>query len=272
MADSGVPVDVDFALPGPTINPSGLVEHATGPRDIVLRYDSGPDHGELTQVQFQPGPEFTLYGDGRVTYRDETAEYTRDGPLVLGTPFMISRLSEDEIQALLGYALGAGGLGIARSRYSTGGEGCWGGTWTFTVHLGGYDKQVEVLGCWNPFEALAQHLRTGAGAPPGSALTGGQYVGSLLAAKPWIEAGLLRKPAAAEVLPWPWPDIKPADFGEPVPVEMGSDQRRMMSADELDALGVARDGAVVGPTYVRGPDGKTLYTVSVWPLLPDQTG
>ena len=61
-----VPLDGGVAVPtpssGPTAAPAGRIDHATGPTDVVLRFDNGPDLGvgELPGEVFQPGPEFTL--------------------------------------------------------------------------------------------------------------------------------------------------------------------------------------------------------------------
>jgi hypothetical protein len=32
------------------------------------------------------------------------------------------------------------------------------------------------------------------------------------------------------------------------------------------------NGGVVKRAYVLGPDGKTIYVFSLWPMLPDETG
>jgi hypothetical protein len=48
------------------------------------------------------------------------------------------------------------------------------------------------------------------------------------------------------------------------------DSRRVMSADDAAVLGLSDDGGVVQRVYFRGPDGKTIYTFSLWPSLPDE--
>jgi alpha-tubulin suppressor-like RCC1 family protein len=105
LSSSSVAVDVDFAASSsaskPTGTPVGAIEHATGPADVVLRFDYGPDLGasELTGEYFQPGPEFTLYGDGTVIFRNDLAQGPlTDGPIIRASPFMIVNLDEDQIQ------------------------------------------------------------------------------------------------------------------------------------------------------------------------------
>ena len=116
MAESAIPIEVDFATRGPTLDASGAIVHATGPTDVLLRYDHGPDRGELFGEggPFAPGPEFTLYGDGTIIFRDETASTApTKGGVTRASPFAVGRLTEAQIQPLLRFALTEGGLGIA---------------------------------------------------------------------------------------------------------------------------------------------------------------
>jgi hypothetical protein len=43
-----------------------------------------------------------------------------------------------------------------------------------------------------------------------------------------------------------------------------------MSADEAAALGLSDNGGVVRRVYLIGPDGETIYSFSLWPMLRDQ--
>ena len=72
--------------------------------------------------------------------------------------------------------------------------------------------------------------------------------------------------AMAPVLDWPWPAIKPADF-------VSGDNKflklRTLSSSDIAALGIpALEGGFMGLTLKA--DGK-LYTLSLRPLLPDET-
>lgn len=44
-----------------------------------------------------------------------------------------------------------------------------------------------------------------------------------------------------------------------------------MSADEAAVLGLSDNGGVVQGIYLLGPDGETIYSFSLWPMLPDET-
>jgi hypothetical protein len=70
----------------------------------------------------------------------------------------------------------------------------------------------------------------------------------------------------ADIVPWPWPDIALGDF-----IGAG-DLRRVMSADEAGVLGFSDDGGVVQRIYLLGPDDKTIYSFSLWPMSPDEAG
>ena len=58
-------------------------------------------------------------------------------------PFRTAKLSEDQIQDLLEFALGDGGLGIARANYENG-MIADASTAIFTVNAGGLQKKVTV--------------------------------------------------------------------------------------------------------------------------------
>jgi hypothetical protein len=42
-----------------------------------------------------------------------------------------------------------------------------------------------------------------------------------------------------------------------------------MTADEAAVLGLSNNGGVVQRIYLVGPDGATIYSFSLWPMLPD---
>jgi len=273
-----VPVDVDFATPSPTSEPTGTpigrIAHATGPTDVVLRFDSDPDLGvsDLGGERFQPGPEFTLYGDGTVIFRNERAELPpAEGPIIRARPFKIGQLDEDEIQSLLRFAIGEGGLSDACERYETRDiDGFASGV--FTVRTGSLVKRVAGVSD-SPLYGLVEHLRnfdreTGI---PTESWKPDRYWGNLLEAGSWIKDGLLPDPRDAGIVPWPWPDIDPEEFVAPANPGWWAEMRRVMSADEAAVLGLSDNGGVVQRIYLLGPDGKTIYSFSLWPMLPDET-
>jgi len=276
-SSSIVPVDVDFAGPSSGSEPPGTpidrIEHATGTTDVVLRFDRGPDFavGDLVGELFQPGPEFTLYGDGTVIFRNDLAQRPpAKGPIIRGGPFLTAHLDEDQVQSLLRFALGEGGLETACERYETQ-DSDVAGSDVFTIRAGGLDKRVENLGS-GPFGALTDYLRNfDRSGIPTSVWVPDRYRGNLLDASifQYIGDGLTPGLAETGTVPWPWPGIAPGEFVGLADLSSG---RRVTSADEAAVLGLSDNGGVVQRIYLLGPDGKTIYYFSLWPMLPDETG
>ena len=271
-----VPLDgnlVPLASSEPTAIPIGRIDHAAGALDVVLRYDRGPDFavGDLVGELFQPGPEFTLYGDGTVIFRNEvTPPPPAEGPILRGRPFSIAHLDEDQVQALLRFALGDGGLGDACELYEAqdtdvASSDVW------TIRAGGLNKRVEDVGS-GPFAELKNDIRNfDRNGIPATVWVPDRYWGNLLDASVFknIGDGLAPGLATAGSVPWPWPGVTPAEFVGLA--EMG-EGRRVMSADEASVLGLSDKGGVIQRIYLVGPDQKTIYYFSLWPRLPDEPG
>jgi hypothetical protein len=278
-SSSSVPVRVALdgaaASPPPSSVPTGLpagrIEHSTGSTDVILRYDIGPDLGvsDLTGELFQPGPGFSLYGDGMVIFRNERAGLPpADGPIVRASPFKTARLDDDQMQSLLRFALGEGGLATACDRYETQDTDV-AESHIHTIHAGGFDKRVDAGA--SPLGPLMDELRTfdpGSGTPT-SIWAPNRYWGNLLPAEAWIEEGFLPASSEAGSVPWPWPGIAPGEFVGLDPTEGRRPGRRIMTADEAAVLGLSNNGGVVQRIYLVGPDGATIYSFSLWPMLPD---
>jgi hypothetical protein len=272
-----VQLEPDAPAPAPTgapaEPPSGRIEHATGPADVVLRYDVGPDVGvsELGGVQFNPGPEFTLYGDGTVIFRLRDGSPPTDGPIVRGNPFTTVHLDDEQVQALLRFALGEGGLIAACERYEAVDTDV-SEFHVITIRAGGLVKRVS-LGGPSPVDRLAAQLQE-FDAPTGtvtSVFAANRYWGSILDAASAIAIGLLPDPGDG-IIPWPWPDIAPGDFVGRDEGGWIGDPRRVLAADEAAVLGLDDDGGVVAGVFLSAPDGATIYYFSMWPLLPDDPG
>lgn len=269
----GVSAPPSSPQPSLIASPGGWIEHATGPGDVVLRFDSSPDYAvsELTGELFQPGPEFTLYGDGTVIFRnDQLQPPAAQGPILRASPFMIAHLDENQVQALLTFALEVGGLASARARYEAQGTDAFGSS-TFTIHAGGFDKRVVIIGGEAPFEVLADHLRT---LDRSAGLTTHVWTtdrcSGLLIEAVWLARGLAPPPPATSAVPWPWPGIAPGDFVGLADPKAAFEGRRTMSAAAAAVLGLSDNGGVVQRIYLLGPDGKTIYLFSLWPILPDE--
>lgn len=246
----------------------------------MLRYDVGfVDFGicELCSGwgSFEPGPEFTLFGDGTVIVRNALGELPPAvGPIVRAHPFRIAHLDEDQVQSLLHLAIGEGGLGDANEQYestSTDTDDASSAA-AFMIRAGGLDKRVEMFGPVHPFSSLRDHLlffaeRSGI---PTQVWVPGSYWGLLIEVSSWIEVGVLQDPPDSAIAAWPWEGISPWVVGTATdPVD--ESRRRVMSADEAAVLGLSDNGGVVQQIYLLGPDG-TIYSFSLWPMLPDETG
>jgi hypothetical protein len=257
----------------PTANAIPPITHAVGRTDVVLRYDRGPDLGasELTGEFFQPGPEFTLYGDGTVIFRNDRSKVPpADGPILRARPFTVTRLDEDEVQSLLHFAIEDGGLREARAHYPTQDTDGFGSV-VLTLRAGDLDKRVVVAGP-SPLEALMEHLGD---FDPGIGVSttvweGDRFWGSLLEVAPYLESGVLPHPDDAGTIPWPWPDLDEGDF-------VGRDEggyigipRRLMSLREAAVHGLSDKGGLVQRVYLVGPDRETVYSFSLWPMSPDE--
>lgn len=271
------PTTSPHATSAPTGSPIPAIEHATGPADVVLRFDSDPgDFGicELCGGWYGSlGPEFTLYGDGRViTQYGRTQPPTAEGPIVRGLPFMIADLDEEEVQEFLRFALGEGGLGTASESYETSTDTDDPRLSTFTVRAGDLDKRIDIHGP-NPFEAFVDYLRNFA-ARSGTSTevwVPDRYWGLLIEASSWIEVEVVPAPPETAIAAWPWEGIPPWVVGTAMdPIDENG--RRVMSRAEASVLGLSDNGGVVQQVYLRAPDGETIYSFSLWPMLPDETG
>jgi hypothetical protein len=253
-------------------DPSRTIDHPTGQTDIVLRFDNLPDHGlgELDGESFRPGPEFTLYGDGTVIFRDElAAPYPIDGAIVRARPFWIGKLDEPQIQSVLRYALDEAGLRAAPERYDERTDTDDPAHTIFIIRAGGIDKRVEAIGSNHPYGELAERLRhidEWVEFPPVT-WPGREFHAVLVEADLWIELGVLPRPSTDQIVAWPWAHIAPDDFNG---LGQYAGGRRNLSAAEATVLDLSDGGGVVRRLYLLGPD-KTLYSFSLWPLVPAET-
>jgi hypothetical protein len=273
VSPTGGPGSSPGSSPGPTILPSPTfgpdqIEHATGATDLVLRWDEeGGFVGPGALVTHGPG--FSLYGDGTTIFRDPAAIPPEPvGGLAAGGPYQIVRLNEEQIQSLLQFAIGPGGLGVARATYQL--PVADAPTAVFTLVAAGTTKTVSVNG-----------LGLGAQAGPDSIVLGqlealrtrlAAFGNDVAGEGPWSPDRyrcLLIDESFNPPMPWPWPDIKPSDF---VVHNGANDPRfpiRTMSPAEVSALGVGDVKGGEQGLSLKAPDGKT-YGFSLRPLLPDE--
>jgi hypothetical protein len=128
----------------PTASPIAGIDHPTGATDIVLRVEQG---GGFVAPDFlaSQAPTFSLFGDGRVIFQQLVQDFPQPGPdgVIHNRSWRIAQLDEDQVQELLAFALGRGGLGTARESYVANGIADAPDT-TFTINAGGVVKKVVV--------------------------------------------------------------------------------------------------------------------------------
>ena len=261
------------ATPGPSV---GAIDHKTGATDVLLRIEEG---GGFVPMEFNASqaPVFTLYGNGVIVFKQLEAMFPQPVDGVVHLPkWRTAKLDEDQIQELLDFALGAGGLGGARDSYIDNTIADAPNT-IFTVRAGGLDKTVVVSALFenpNPgpdavaraaFYKLSQRLHDfdRGGSIDSDVYTPERYRGIIFQRDPAPDV----KPVA-----WPWPAIAPSDFKEGAQDGSGGPAfpHRALTAADIAALKLTDvEGGLQGPV-LKGPDGK-LYTFILRPLLVDET-
>ncbi|MBA2719629.1 MAG: hypothetical protein H0U52_10365 [Chloroflexi bacterium] len=265
---------------GPSVPPGasvGEIDHKTGSTDVILRLEEG---GGFVPIEFNASqaPDFTLFGDGVIVFKRIVATFPEPdaGGVVHSAPWRTAKLAEDQIQELLDFALGAGGLGGARDKYLDD-TTMDAPTSYFTVRAGGLDKTVEVAALFEipqpgpdqvaraAFFKLSQRLKDfdRGGTIDSDVYVPERYRGMILEREPAPEL----KPIA-----WPWPAIAVTDFKKGPGDGTGGSAfpHREMTANEIAALKLTDvAGGLQGPV-LKGPDGK-LSTFILRPLLVDET-
>jgi hypothetical protein len=221
-------------------------------------------------------PLFTLYGNGVIVFQpkvDTFPEPDANG-VSHGVPWRTAKLDETQIQDLLEFAIGPGGLGTAREAYMEGGIADAPNT-IFTIHAGGLDKTVVVTAlvedgaqgpdaaARNAFAKLSGRLRDfdQGGSIPTDVYQPDRFRGVLID----------REAAPGDSsTPWPWPAIKVADFVGDANGNGGlSFPHRTLTQADVDALGVKDAAGGLQGIVLKAPNGKT-YTLIVRPLLADE--
>lgn len=267
------------ATASPTVAPSassgefGAIEHATGPTDILLRFEEGGGFVAPAFLATQ-APIFTLYGDGIVIFRNRNQDPLPPiGSISPSPSFRTARLTEDQVQKVLEDALGRGGLGAARTEYVNN-QIADAPTAVFTVNAGGISKRVAVYALGidvqdSPDAAARAAFSRLAGRledfDSGGAFSTSEYA-------PEHYRGILMDgfAGAQDARSWPWTGLVPADFApnpDPNAFQMPS---RVLSVAEVEALGISPyRGGFQGLTLIGPGDGKS-YSFSLRPLLPDE--
>jgi hypothetical protein len=256
---------------------------ADDPDTVLLQFDATPDSivdpfGDPNSdgigtgsLWLLPGPDFTLYADGRVIYRNDEAERMAspnlDGRSIIGPPLLTARLSQEQVRQVLDYAWEEGGLADALQTYSTGAVDLY-TSGTFEIAAGDRHKRVLMLG-----------LHPDPGHPDPETrlrlLSLADYLRNIdvrlgIEPEPWAPDRFwaqLRVVDTSFVGPpqveWPWPHIQPGGW---------VDGRRSVSPSEVAALGLGPLPGGYCCFLVSGPDGDdppvTAYGISLSPALP----
>lgn len=241
--------------------PADAIVHPTGPTDVVLRVST---QGGFVRMEVVMGrvPEFTLYGDGRVLLLPEDVGADPAAP----RPLREVRLGEDDVQRILAFALTEGRLGVARDAYLGGNIDA--PSTVFEIHAGGVDKTVLVTGLVADPEPGPDAVDLTAFA---SLLTRLRAMPTTTDYAPDAYVAVLAETEADPAQPagrWPWPDLAPADFVQAADTDPVPFPKRLLTADQVAAVGAAVGPAGLAGQRMAGPDGR-VYVVAVVPALPE---
>jgi len=253
----------------------GGIGHSTDADTVILRYDEG---GGFVPPAFTAAnlPPFTLYGDGTAVFRDPVAEPPpMQGSVFVMNPVQTAKLSEEQIQDVLAFALGEGGLAAARPEYLNQMISD-ASTALFTIDTDDIKKTVAVyaLGMEDPqgaadaparaaFKRLADRLVS---LGSGGAVVAADYLPTAYRVSLFEAPGVV----APDVVAWPWEDVTPADF-QPAAEPNGFQFPYLdMTPEQVAALGVDGPEGGFQNLVLTGPDGVTTYQLSARPLLPGE--
>jgi hypothetical protein len=262
------------ASQAPTSTPGafGTIDHATGGGDVLLRYEEGGGF-VMPAWTAASAPVFTLYGDGTIIFRNPAQDpLPTVGSVAPFHPYRVARMDEGQIQALLEYALGTGGLGTARLDYPNN-RVADASTATFTVNAGGVAKKVSVYALGIDSGQVADGPARQAFAKLRDRLAdidqGGTIKTDVYQPTRYRAILLEGQPGASDQRAWPWPAIKPGEFVSPGDPNSFPLPARLLTTADADKLGIHPfEGGFVGMP-LAGPD-KQSYSLSLRPLLPDE--
>jgi len=268
-----------------TASPSaaaGSIEHPTGATELVLRFEEGGGFVMPTFAMIQV-PYFSLYGDGTVIYRPASEPFPelKPGEPMRFPPLRVATMTEAQVQALLGDALGPAGLGIAEAKYDNM-QVADAPTAVFTINADGRQKQVSVYALGfgmedpanpNPDVAIlgamagfAERLRNfDQEVAKGNAADVGLY------APTRFRASLLEGGPGADGVPrpWPWPTFGREAFTVVDQASGFGFPSKVLGGIEMSLLGLENPAGGVSGISVTGPDGA-VYGLGLRPLLPDE--
>jgi hypothetical protein len=215
-------------------------------------------------------PSFNLYGDGTLIFRPaENAGPV--GGVSLGPPrFVRVQLTEDQVQALLRFALGQGRLLDAKDHYPQNMCADCPST-TFTINAADISKVVVVDGL-NELEQHGQDSVDRRGfAQLAQTLNGFEQraqngeLGEVTLYDPEVYRVVLMEASAGGGGEWPWPDLTVDDFA----VEGDGFRRVGVLSRELVGMVVEVPTGGVFSHIVEAPN-DVLWAIAIRPLLPNE--
>ena len=249
------------ASPDPSASPSG----APDSQRIILQMDVCCGFVPQTVAQLSM-PTFTLYADGTAIYRPSTGG-TIDAP----PPLMQAQLSPEQVDILIGYALGPGGLAAADAvyddRFVTDQA-----TTTFIIDADGVTRTVSAYALgFPPLEPGpndAELARLAALADTLSHFDAQVAAGHVESSQVYEPARYLAivtpdtSDGTTQAAEWPIPDVEltmPAD---------GSALMLTLTPQQVSQVTTVPSGGVGGLVYST-PDGHRV-SVTIRPMLPGE--
>mgnify|MGYP001826141730 FL=1 len=239
----------------------GMIEHPTEAEAVVLRMSVGGGFVPYEVAFVEQNPVFTLYGNDTAVFQPASTQEAITDPWAA---FQCVRLSPEQIDELLTFALEEGGLADADEMYPHPFIADVPFT-TFAIDVGGTSKVVSVQALG--FEdAPDQEARAGFGiladllADFGAEVDGEQPYDvpayEALLTPWWAEGGA--DPAA-----WPWLELTLDDFGGDEHARFGT-----LTSEQAAAIAeVPNGGQIMVP--VATPEGE-LLSLSIRPILPGE--
>jgi hypothetical protein len=240
----------------------GTVEHPTDPSAIVLRMSQGGGFVPAA-IAFIETPRFTLYGNDVAIFQGPVP--TDAGISDPRPPFQCLKLTPDQVDDLLTFALGKGGLADAATDYPNPNITDV-PTTTFTIDADGVSKTVSVYALG--FEMAPKGQKADRARFEVLAARLGDFGATVEGEQPYDVPGyaaMLEEDNVEiddQATAWPWADLAPADFavGDPSSAVVLTPEQVAMIAT------VPNGGQAFIP--VTSPDGAALR-LSIRPLLPD---
>lgn len=253
-----------------------MLSHPTGATDVVLRMFWGGGFVP-PQITVSDVPQFTLYGDGTAVFEPlmQIDGEPLDQPL---PPLLTVKLTDDQVQALLEYALNDGHLAVAKESYTDAMVADAGST-TFWINAGGYDKTVNVYALMeltssgpetedrNAMSKLQARLNNFATEALGGNVK--PYDPTAYRVTLFDQNG--SQPNATP-MQWPWNDVTLGDF---VKTGEAAWSQLVMTRDQISKLTTVPNGGQWG-VWVLPPDASGAATdgvpveLVVRPLLRDE--